>query len=92
MRKMMIAAAALAMMILSAGSALAAIDMEQAVDIALSAAGIRRENAFDVDVEWKGNAAGGGAYEVEFRSGSMEYEYWIDAETGKILHSKKEWD
>ena len=31
-------------------------------------------------------------YEVEFESGAYDYEYDIDAKTGKILKSKKELD
>ena len=31
-------------------------------------------------------------YEVEFESGLFDYEYDVDANTGKILKSKKEFD
>ncbi len=31
-------------------------------------------------------------YEVEFYQGGFEYEYDIDAETGRVLKFKKDWD
>ena len=31
-------------------------------------------------------------YEVEFRSGGMEYEYTIDGASGAILEYEKDWD
>ena len=31
-------------------------------------------------------------YEIEFRAGSFEYEYELDARTGKILKSEKDID
>ena len=31
-------------------------------------------------------------YEVEFKSGGMEYEYTIDGATGAILEYNSEWD
>lgn len=63
------------------------LNQDQAVQIALEHAGLtagqvtRLRAEFDMDdgvPEW----------DVEFRSGNMEYEYTIHAETGKIL----EWD
>ena len=31
-------------------------------------------------------------YEIDFKSGGYEYEYKIDAVTGEILQSQREWD
>ena len=31
-------------------------------------------------------------YEIEFCFGGLEYEFDIDAETGKVLKFKKDWD
>lgn len=31
-------------------------------------------------------------YEIEFYQGGFEYEFEVDAESGRILKSKKDWD
>ncbi len=31
-------------------------------------------------------------YEIDFKSGYMEYEYDINAKTGAILKAKRDWD
>ncbi len=67
------------------------IGKDAVVAIALSAAGLTAEQATDVEVELD-YKKGAMIYEVEFKSGSNEYEYKIDASTGEILKSKVEAD
>lgn len=60
------------------------ITLQQAVDIALNHAGLKADQVtfedreFDID-------DGAAAYKLEFKTDSAEYEYEIDAVTGKIL-------
>lgn len=67
------------------------IGKEQAKSIALAHAGVDAdqvrylENEFDID-------DGRAVYELEFRVGAYEYEYEIDALSGKILEFDKEYD
>jgi uncharacterized membrane protein YkoI len=61
---------------------------EEAIQIALSHAGVTAKNAyaeFDID-------DGRAEFDVEFCVDRMEYEYEIDAITGKILNFEKEYD
>ena len=60
------------------------ITAERAKEIALSDAGVSASNAVfkKVKLDWDD---GRPEYEVEFYAGSMEYEYEIDARTGKII-------
>lgn len=61
---------------------------EEALAIALEHAGVTAKNAyaeFDID-------DGRAEYDVEFCVDRMEYEYEIDAVTGKILDFEKEYD
>lgn len=60
------------------------ISAERAKEIALTNAGISVNNAVftKVKLDWDD---GRPEYEVEFYAGSMEYEYEIDARTGKII-------
>jgi len=67
------------------------IGKDAVVAIALSAAGLTAEQATGVEVELD-YKKGAMIYEVEFKSGSNEYEYKIDASTGEILKSKVEAD
>lgn len=56
------------------------IGRDAAVQIALKDAGLERNQAYDLDVEYEH-----GYYEVEFESGKGDYSYRIDARTGEIL-------
>ena len=60
------------------------ITAERAKEIALADAGVSANNAAfkKVKLDWDD---GRPEYEVEFYAGSMEYEYEIDARTGKII-------
>ena len=63
------------------------IGADQALEIALLHAGIVVSAAFDMDIDLEKDD-GRVIYDVEFKAGTMEYEYEIDALTGEIL----EWD
>lgn len=63
----------------------------EAKAIALKHAGLVESEVRDLEIE-KDRDDGIVKYEVEFESGRMEYEYEIDAETGKILKAEKEYD
>lgn len=67
------------------------IGREAAQQIAFNHAGVSAFNATSVEVEmdWEHGAM---VYEVEFKSGGFEYDYEIDARTGAIYKSEKEWD
>ena len=67
------------------------IGRDKAVTTALSNAGVAKNNVRDLDVELE-KERGMTFYEVSFDVGNMEYEYDIDAYTGKILFSKAERD
>lgn len=62
-----------------------------AVDAALSHAGLELSSVTltkcEKDREW-----GALVYEIEFERGFFEYEYEVDARTGKVLTSEKSWD
>lgn len=65
------------------------IGYEQAKEIALLDA--KATNIYDINVEFD-YEYGQLAYEVEFSSNGFEYNYYIDAVTGKIIDIKKEFD
>jgi len=64
---------------------------EEALNIALTHAGLTKEQIRDPDVELD-KERGVVHYEVDFEAGAYEYEYEIHAETGEILKSEKERD
>lgn len=72
------------------GSA-AGIGPDQARDAALTHAGVTQGQATDLQVQqdWDDGRL---EYEVEFRSGGMEYEYTINGSTGQILEYDQEQD
>lgn len=76
---------------LPAGSLPGLISPREAVGKALAHAGLERSDATlktcEKDVEW-----GTVVYEIEFTHGFFEYEYDVDARTGKILTFEKSWD
>ena len=56
------------------------IGRNAAVQIALKDAGLERNQAYDLDVDYEH-----GYYEVDFESGKGDFSYRIDARTGEIL-------
>ena len=67
------------------------ISAAEAKKIALNHAGVSAESARIIKAEYD-NDDGIKLYEVEFRVGAMEYEYEIDAISGKVLDFDKELD
>jgi len=67
------------------------LNAAEAEDIALKHAGIQRANATFERTELD-KEDGRTVYEVSFRAGKTEYDYEIDAKTGKILDHEKEID
>jgi uncharacterized membrane protein YkoI len=67
------------------------IGQEAAITTALAHAGLARAAVHDLKCELD-REKGIIIYEVEFESGLYDYEYDIDATTGKILKFKKELD
>ena len=69
----------------------AALSEEDAKTIALEHAGLQAEDVTGIRVDVDRDD-GRRELEVEFRAGDMEFDYTIDAETGKILERDKDHD
>ena len=67
------------------------IGYAKAKSIALNHAGVSENKAYDMDIELD-DEDGRLVYEVEFKSGNMEYSYEINAATGAILKHEAELD
>ena len=67
------------------------IGYAKAKSIALNHAGVSENEAYDMDIELD-DEDGILVYEVEFKSGNMEYDYEINAATGTILKYESELD
>ena len=67
------------------------IGAQAAKAAALKHAGLSEGQVQELQVEWD-NENGRAVYEVEFKSGGMEYEYVIDAATGAVLDHEVERD
>ena len=67
----------------------AEITPARAGEIAFEHAGVSRGEAADYRSKLE-NEDGLWVYEIEFRAGKTEYEYEIDAETGRIISAEKE--
>ena len=67
------------------------IGYAKAKSIALNHAGVSENKAYDMEIELD-DEDGKLVYEVEFRSGNMEYDYEIDAHTGAVLKHEAERD
>ena len=67
------------------------IGYAKAKSIALNHAGVSENEAYDIDIELD-DEDGILVYEVEFKSGNMEYDYEINAATGAILKHESELD
>ena len=65
------------------------IGYAKARSIALSHAGVSENKAYDMDIELD-DEDGRLVYEVEFKSGNMEYDYEIDAASGAVLKHESE--
>ena len=67
------------------------VGLEAAKSAALKHAGLSESQVRELQVEWD-NENGRAVYEVEFKSGGMEYDYVIDAATGAVLDHETERD
>ncbi len=67
------------------------IGYAKAKSIALNHAGVRESQAYDMDIELD-DEDGTLVYEIEFKSGNIEYDYEIDAASGAILKHETELD
>ena len=67
------------------------IGYAKAKSLALNHAGVSENEAYDMDIELD-DEDGILVYEVEFKSGGMEYSYEINAATGAILKHETELD
>lgn len=67
------------------------ITREAALDIALTAAGLNKENIRELEIELD-TENGITVWEIDFESGNMDYSYDINAETGKIVKNETERD
>ena len=67
------------------------ITAEKAKEIALKHAGLKESEVTRLKAE-RDRDDGIVKYDVEFQQGRMEYDYEIDAETGKILKAEKDYD
>jgi len=65
------------------------IGYAKAKSIALNHAGLSENQAYDMDIELD-DEDGKLVYEIEFKSGNMEYDYEIDAASGTILKHEVE--
>ena len=65
------------------------IGYAKAKSIALNHAGVSENQAYDMDIELD-DEDGKLVYEIEFKSGNMEYDYEIDAASGAILKHEAE--
>lgn len=70
---------------------MAGITAKQARDAALKHAGLDEAQVSNVDVDLDRDN-GKLIYEVDFNSGNTEYDYDIDAETGKVISADKSKD
>ena len=77
--------------ITSSGSASqkAYIGKDKAKSIALTDAGLKESNVYDLEIDFD-SENGVLVYEVDFKTKSYEYEYEINAKTGKIVLEEKE--
>lgn len=63
------------------------IAKNEALQIALTDAGLTKDQVVDVDIELERNLRSAW-YEIDFESGRSEYEYRIDAYSGEILSGR----
>ena len=65
------------------------IGKTEALEIALTDAGLTKDQVVDIDIELE-RSAGSAWYEIDFEGGRTEYEYIIDAHSGEILSGRKD--
>lgn len=66
---------------------------EKALSIALKDMKLSQSDVYDIEVEFENKTTHGNyVYEVSFEYNNYEYEYFIDAKTGKIITSFKSRD
>ena len=65
------------------------ITRDEAIEIALSKAGVTRDAAYDLEAELD-REPNGTFWDVDFESGQYEYSYDIDAKTGEVITSHRE--
>ena len=68
------------------------ISQDEALSKALGHAGFSRNQVDFIKKVELDYEHGRKVYEIEFYKGGYEYEYVVDAETGMIYKSKKDWD
>lgn len=67
------------------------ISKEQALQIALDNIGLKQSDIYDLSIE-RDYKYGETVYEIDFDYQQYEYEFYIHAKTGEIIHSFKERD
>ena len=67
------------------------ISRDEAIEAALTAADLKREDVRDLDAEFD-CFRGVMIYEVDFDNGGREYEYRVDALSGEIVSDDLDWD
>lgn len=65
------------------------ISREAAANVAFSKAGISKNQATAIEIEYDANDDYGQVYEVEFKANSFKYSYDIDANDGTVLKVEK---
>ena len=68
------------------------VSRDEALDAALKHAGFKKDEVDfvkKVEMDWE---HGRKIYEICFYKGGFEYEYDIDAVTGRVLKFEKDWD
>lgn len=65
------------------------LSRERAIEIALQAAVLTRDEVFDIDAELE-RERGDIIWEVDFETRDYEFSYHVDAETGAVTRSDKE--
>ena len=69
------------------------IAKDEVLQIVLKDMNVKHSDIYDLDIELEYKPRyGETVYEVSFDYKQFEYEYYLDAETGKILDSFKTWD
>lgn len=65
------------------------IGKDKAKEIALNNAKVEEKDIYNIEIELEADD-GKLVYEVDFKTKSKEYEYEIDAKTGKVIHKESE--